>query len=264
MTKPNNYKQVTMKQLVDRKLEDIIGNQYLHAFYDVMSQIGEQYGPIIIKEGKDPFKKEICERNYVIYISFILGCLHGKEILGKEYVNGEITKHFEDYSDKAKEAYEKFLKYRIMRKKGATQNNNEKEEESQLKRINVRPDFVIHDSHKEDYDTTGQKLVVEAKSTFYLDELDFCWDLMKLNFYLDKLNFQNCIYMIVNTSKADIKKMINLYTEEFNYFSNDLSKLWFFVQNQDEEKMLPLELYQLIEQQNEENREVRLETILTK
>ena len=231
-----------------------------------MSQIGEQYGPIIIKEGKNPFKKEICERNYVIYISFVLGCLYGKEIIeSKEYVNGEITKHFVNFSDDTKEVYEKFLKFKMMRKQGIVSPNiNEKEEESQLKRINVRPDFVIHDSHKEDYDTTGQKLVVEAKSTFYLDELDFCWDLMKLNFYLDKLNFQNCIYMIVNTSKADIKKMINLYTEEFNYFSNDLSKLWFFVQNQDEEKMLPLELYQLIEQQNEENREVRLETILTK
>jgi hypothetical protein len=69
--------------------------------------------------------------------------------------------------------------------------------------------------------------------------------------------------MIVNTSKTDIQNMINLYTEKINYFSNDLSKMWFFVQNQDKEKMLPLELYQLIEQQNEESREVRLESILT-
>jgi len=247
-----------MKQLVDRKLEDIIGNKYLHAFYDVMSQIGEQYGPIIIKEGKKPFKKEICERNYIIYISFILGCLHGKEILvRKEYINGEITKHFEDYSDKAKEAYEK---YKIMRnERTVSKNNNKKEEDSQFKQINVRPDFVIHDSHEEDYDTVGQKLVVEAKSTLYLDELDFCWDLMKLNFYLDKLKFQNCIYMIVNTSKADIQKMINLYTEKFDYFSDDLSKLWFFVQNQDKNKMLPLELYQLSDQPTSENCEVRSE-----
>lgn len=251
-----------MKQLVDRKLGDIIGNQYLHAFYVVMSQIGEQYGPIIIKEGKNPFKKDICERNYVIYISFILGYMFGKEMIeSKEYVNGEITKHFEDFSDEAKEAYEKYLRYKKMRK-NVSPNNNEKEL-FQLKRINVRPDFVIHDSHNEDYDIAGQKLVVEAKSSLYLDELDFCWDLMKLNFYLDKLNFQNCIYMIVNTSKADIQNMINLYTEKINYFSNDLSKMWFFVQNQDKEKMLPLELYQLIEQQNEESREVRLESILT-
>lgn len=248
-----------MKQLVDRKLEDIIGNIYLHAIYDVMSQIGEQYGPIIIKDGKNLHKKEICERNYIIYISFILGCMYGKQIIDrKEYVNGEITKHFEHFSDKAKEAYEKF---KIMKKERTVSQNDNKKEESQLKWINVRPDFVIHESHKEDYETTGQKLVVEAKSTLYLDELDFCWDLMKLNFYLDKLKFQNCIYMIVNTSKADIQNMINLYTERFNYFSNDLSNLWFFVQNQDDNKMLPLELYQIIDQQNEESREVRLETI---
>lgn len=253
-----------MKQLVDRKLEDIIGNKYLHSFYEVMSQIGEQYGPIIIKDGKNPFKKEICERNYIIYISFILGYMCGKEIIErKEYVNGEITKHFEHFSDKEKKAYDQFLKFKIMKKKETSQNMNEKEIKSQLKRINVRPDFVIHESHKEDYETTGQKLVVEAKSTLYLDELDFCWDLMKLNFYIDKLNFQNCIYIIVNTSKADIQKMLNLYTEKFDYFSNDLSKLWFFVQNQDEKKMLPLELYQLIDQQYEESREVRLETIHT-
>lgn len=250
-----------MKQLVDKKIEDIIGNKYLHSFYEVMSQIGEQYGPIIIKEGKNLHKKEICERNYIIYISFILGCMYGKEIIDrKEYVNGEINKHFEHFSDKAKEAYEK---YKILKIERTVSQKDNKKEESQLKRINVRPDFVIHESHKEDYETTGQKLVVEAKSTLYLDELDFCWDLMKLNFYLDKLKFQNCIYMIVNTSKADIQKMINFYTDEFNYFSNDLSKLWFFVQNQDEKKMLPLELYQLIDQQNVESREVRLETIHT-
>lgn len=253
-----------MKQLVDRKFEDIIGNKYLHAIYNVMSQIGEEYGPIIIRDGKNPLKKEICERNYVIYVSFVLGCLYGKEIIeSKEYVNGEITKHFDNYSDEAKAAYDKYLRYKKMRKNGILSPNNYEQEEFHLKRINVRPDFVIHDSHKEDYDTAGQKLVVEAKSSLYLDDLDFCWDLMKLNFYLDKLNFQNCIYMIVNTSKADIQKMINFYTDEFNYFSNDLSKLWFFVQNQDEKKMLPLELYQLIDQQNVESREVRLETIHT-
>jgi hypothetical protein len=247
-----------MKQLVDKKIEDIIGNKYLHSFYEVMSQIGEQYGPIIIKDGKNLHKKEICERNYIIYISFILGCMYGKEIIDrKEYVNGEITKHFEHFSDEAKEAYEK---YKILKIERTVSQKDNKKEESQLKWINVRPDFVIHESHKEDYETTGQKLVVEAKSTLYLDELDFCWDLMKLNFYLDKLKFQNCIYMIVNTSKADIQKMINFYTDEFNYFSNDLSKLWFFVQNQDDNKMLPLELYQLCDKPTSKNCVVRCKT----
>lgn len=248
-----------MMKLVGKEFKDIKDEKYLRVFYNVMSKIGEQYGPIVTKEGKSPFKKEICERNYIIYISFILGCMYGNKLLeSKDYINGEIYKHLNSFSDKSKDAYEKFLKFKNSRKKKEGGQN-----EQLFDDLNVRPDFVIHDSHSEDYETIGQKLIVEAKSSLYLDDVDFCWDLMKLNFYLEKLKFHNCIYMIVNTTKTEIQKMIDLYTTNINYYSNDLPNLWFFVQNQDKDQMLPVELYQLSKVEDDKDSTKKTETIYT-
>ena len=98
-----------------------------------------------------------------------------------------------------------------------------------------------------------QFLLVKDKPLFFystktfndLDEIDFCWDFLKLNFYVDEFKFKNALYMLVNIDRKQIIKMFNIYREKIGYYCNDMSKIWLFVQKWDGEKMSSVNIYQI-------------------
>ena len=109
----------------------------------------------------------------------------------------------------------------------------------------MRPDFVVHESHEKDYEIDGQKIIIEAKTTNHLIEMDFWWDLLKLNVYIDELKFENAIYIIVNANKNDVDNYVKSYYDKIKYKSGKINKLWFFMQNWDNDKMGKIHIYQL-------------------
>ena len=192
--------------IIDKSEKDIEKEKYLHLLYKVMMQVGQEIGPVIVRtKSNDPSSVDINERNYVIYLSYILGKIEGespnKTLLETDYINGEIYKQIRSLAnDDAKGAYEKFVN--LEKRKERKCNVSPKDY------VNVRPDFVIHQSHKNDYETEGQKLIIEAKATNDLDKVDFCWDFLKLNVYIEEFKFDNAIYMLINTTKEQIKEIL--------------------------------------------------------
>lgn len=221
-----------------------------------MNKTGKRVGPIIVRmDRKDPLNIAINERNYVIYLSYILGSLKGgvigkyKKVLRTDFLNGEIYKQIKSVANgDAKIAYDNFDK---LKNEKHTHNCVDRIESRDY--INVRPDFVIHTDHKNEYEFGGQKLIVEAKTTKDIDEIDFCWDFLKLNVYINEFCFQNAIYILVNSNKDIIERLLKVYKEKVNYFAHDINKLWFFVQGWDGKKMTPITIYQIEEKTNDNN-----------
>lgn len=230
--------------LIEKCIKDIRYKRFLYHIYKAMGQVGRKIGSVIVHaDDNNPLNIKVNERNYIIYLSYILGTIESTTkngFLGNTYyINGEIYKQIQSLANgKAKNAKESFDKFR----------NEKRNNEENLKTedyINVRPDFVIHASHDKVYDYKGQKLIIEAKTTRNLDDIDFCWDFLKLNVYVDEFKFANAIYMLVNTNKEHIEDMLNLYKNEIGYFCNDMKKIWFFVQDWSGKEMLPVEIYQM-------------------
>ena len=230
--------------LIDKSVDDIRNRKYLYIMYKVMKKIGRKIGPVIVRmDNQHQLNIDINEWNYVIHLSYLLGKMEGgakkKVLLDTDYINGEIYKQVRSTNNSnARKAQEKFDQFK---KEKDTKMSNKASKDY----INVRPDFVIHQSHDVDYDYRGQKLIIEAKTTKDLDEIDFCWDFLKLNFYVDEFKFKNALYMLVNIDRKQIIKMFNIYREKIGYYCNDMSKIWLFVQNWDGEKMSPVNIYQI-------------------
>lgn len=240
-----------MLKLVEKSTINIRNRKYLKLIYKAMDSIGHNYGAIITnysKEGNDSNRIEICERNYIIFLSYILGKMDSNstssKISDKLYLNGEVYKRLDSMEDKEiNKAFDRFNK--LLEEKQKNKDNKCEEKQKKDKYKNVRPDFVIHKSHNEDYETKGQKLVIEAKTTSNLKEEDFCWDFIKLNAYIDNLKFKQAIYIIVNADIKDINKCLKSYSDKIKYTSNRIDRLWFFIQNWNGKNMDPIRLYQV-------------------
>lgn len=235
-----------MMKLYKKHVKDIQNNRYLYAIFRAMKEIGETYSAIITREDeKDKSKIIINERNYVIYLSYILGYLQGsKKYLRfnyNDFVNGEICKYFDVYkdNDSVRKAYVQFLEYQKLK------SGKEDAVFCEIKDRRIRPDFVIHSSHKEDYEIKGQKLILEAKTTPKLDDVVFCWDLLKLHFYLNKLKFNNAVYIIVNTKMEIIAEMAEVFYSRIFPNCRNRNKLWFFVQNRTGNGIMPVNIFQI-------------------
>lgn len=235
--------------LTKKTVADIRHSKYLYMMFKSMRRVGRKMGSVLVcMDNDEPINIAINERNYIIYLSYILGSLRGGKIgkynktLGSvDYINGELYKQIQSISDgDAKDAYKDFIDYKN-RKKG--EENSDKIESRDY--VNTRPDFVIHNNHKKQYEDSGQKLIIEAKTTNRLNEVDFCWDLLKLNVYINEFHFQNAIYMLVNTNKDQIEYLLNYYNDIIHYYAHDITKLWFFVQKWNGKQLLPVEIFQL-------------------
>ena len=225
-------------------VEDIRYKKYLYAVYKAMKMIGEKY-PVVItkKDENDSNQIEINERNYIIYLSYVLGYLQGKsgnKMFKDDYfINGELYKSIDILSnERSRDAHRALMQFKL-REKRKKHFVNEKQY------INIRPDFVIHISHTPSNCHLGQKLIVESKTTSKLDVIDFCWDFLKLNLYIDELHFNNALYLIINQNKETIEEMIDVFYKEIKYDKLNLSKIWFYAQNWDGAKMNDIKIYQI-------------------
>ena len=112
----------SQNMLIRKKVDDIKNNKYLYAIYGAMKQIGKQHGAVIVQVIENhPYKININERNYIIFLSYILGTIQGRlknKIIGRhDFINGEIFKKIEstDKSD-IKEAHEKYVNIKTTKK----------------------------------------------------------------------------------------------------------------------------------------------------
>jgi len=187
------------KQVVD---------DYVTACFRIMSklQLNE-----FLQYGKNT--SELYERNYIIVFSYHLGQKYST-LLKNDTVNGELCKKIKLTSKITRTTFE-HLKY---------SNYDEV--------VSFFPDFVIHinDSNR-NLIPENQKLILEAKTTPNLTSKGFYWDFFKLNLYLTKLKYRNAIYLILNSSKTKIDRLLTSYFSKCYYYDKgNLDRLFFFIQ----------------------------------
>lgn len=110
-------------------------------------------------------------------------------------------------------------------------------------KIEVIPDFVIHESHNPDCSNSekGQYLVLEAKTSKQLGEYYFMRDLFKLNAYLAGLHFQNAVFLVINKSAKTIDDYIASYkNKKYYWYDHVKRKLCFFIQEKDTPELYKL------------------------
>ena len=195
-----------MVKLSDRIYKkDVHKNKYLILCYDIMRIIQKDHKAVVSKPEKDNLKV-IYERNYIITFSYLMGRKAGySKLLSDKLVNGEITKEFILYSQ-----------------------NHDYETREKIKpgRKHYCPDFVIHTSHeKSNKKYKGQYLIMEAKTTSELEKEDFYWDLFKLNLYVDKLDYDTAVYLIVNTPISKISEMVDEYNDNNYWYTSKIENV---------------------------------------
>jgi len=178
------------------------------------------------KENKevDGDEAQIYERNYIITLTIELvrmSCCQNSHNLDG-IINGEVLKRLSLSDSSVQKKYVNIRKALNSNYKG-----NKKE-------IYVLPDFLIHESHSFEegkLDEKHQHLAMEAKTKTIKRKELFFLDLLKLNYYLDTLNFANVVYLLVGTSIKTIDDYLESYLKEVEYKSSKASKqLYFFIQ----------------------------------
>lgn len=156
---------------------------------------------------------ELYERNYVITFSYYLGCDYSS-LLKDDVINGELSKKID-------------IRTRLMSK-----TLEDLKYSSYDKYVSFVPDFVIHTNESNRKLTPEtQKLIMEVKTTPHLTKKGFNWDFFKLNVYLNKLKYRNAVYLILNTSKVKIDKLLASYFSEKHYYDEErISQLLFIIQ----------------------------------
>ena len=195
-----------MVKLSDRIYKkDVCSNRYLVLCYDIMRIIQKDHKTVVSKPESDKLKG-IYERNYIITFSYLMGRKAGySKLLSDKFVNGEIIKDFILYpqndDDKTRRRIYPSRKYYC-------------------------PDFIIHTSHLKSNDNyVGQYLRMEAKTTSELKKKDFYWDLFKLNLYVEKLDYDTAVYLIVNTTISQVKAMIDEYDEKKYWYTRKIGNI---------------------------------------
>lgn len=99
------------------------------------------------------------------------------------------------------------------------------------------PDIVFHESH-EKKDAGKQHMIGEVKTTKSLYLKNFKHDFLKLNLYLDKLNFEKAVYFLIYTSKEKVEKLLEEYmTQDDVYLSPKSENIFFLIQGELHEKV---------------------------
>lgn len=166
----------------------------------------------------------VYERNYVIALAVELAKRHERlDTTGlKEVISGEVVKSLSLAYSSVRELYVRIRKELDKHYKG------------KKKDIFVLPDFLIHESHSYQdgkLDEEHQHLAMEVKTREIKRKELFQLDFLKLNYYLDSLNFANVIYVLVGTPVKTIDDYIESYYNEIKYKSAKASKqLYFFIQ----------------------------------
>lgn len=97
-----------------------------------------------------------------------------------------------------------------------------------IQEFSLIPDFIIH-KNQADILERNQRLIVEVKTEQNISYTKFAYDFLKLVIYLNKFQFQNAIFLSVNTSPDIIKGYLKKYFQEKMYLPNDYKKLYIVV-----------------------------------
>lgn len=90
------------------------------------------------------------------------------------------------------------------------------------------PDFIIH-KDQEDVNSENQRLIAEVKTEKQLSYKKFVWDFFKLNLYLEKLKFQNGIFLTVNCSETIILSHLEAYIRQRIFITTNPEKLFLII-----------------------------------
>ena len=225
--------------------EILLGNPYLQIAYQTICDIhnDDKYVCELLElddddddesknDDKDNFKYIIYERNYIISLTSIYTerrmNLPSVELQG--YLNGEVAKKLYLSNDTRKQDIQdrKYLEKYIEIKQLFPKKYVGRDQ------IHVFPDFLIHDFNSFDSDKVSretQHLIMEAKTTKITDEKYFWLDFLKLNFYIEKLQFDNAVYLILGTPLSSINTYIQNYMNKIRVTCGDeIHHLFFIIQ----------------------------------
>ena len=217
-----------MKKLLLNEIpqESIKDKVYVNYCFSAMSKICDYMSWVLnFKEDDEDIDdaSRIYERNYIITLASLLSQINNNKKMG--LIGGEVAKSFEVGSnDKYKEFYA----------------NIRKKQNSSYKKTTtiVFPDFLIHEDHcKTNITREKQHFILEAKTNLIKDDTYFHLDFLKLNFYIENLNFDNAAYLIVNNNLSTIQAYLDSYVKEVGHYFNDIfDRLYFFIQEEYKQK----------------------------
>lgn len=218
-------------ELTEAKLK--MANSYLRIAFDTICNIqkDDKYVCELIdmddEYGDDDSKYKVYERNFII--SLASKFFENKTQLSISnlpgYVNGEVAKKLKinEFDDKS------YLEMYIQIKRIKNASYKDKEQ------IHVFPDFLIHEFNSFDsinMRREAQHFIMEAKTTEIKDETKFWLDFLKLNFYIEKLKFDNAAYFILGTPLSRINTFIQNYMDDEGVVccGNEINRLFLIVQ----------------------------------
>ena len=205
------------------------GNSYLEDAYNTINSIQNHIQCICGYKDEDDeidgSDSQIYERNYIINLA---SRLSNKDNT-KEFINGEVAKKLHLTYDTPKQNIpdRKYLDKYIEIKRMFKEDYKAKEQ------IHVFPDFLIHESNSFDDNMSRktQHIIMEAKTTKITDEKYFWLDFLKLNFYIEKLQFDNAVYLIIGTPLSSINTYIQNYMNKIGVScGEEIHRLFFIVQ----------------------------------
>ena len=223
----------TIKYKYELSDKDIVKpNLYLQKVYEAICDIHGHVECICDYKDEDDeidgSDIQIYERNYIINIASRFSNSNTEKIL----ISGEVAKklHLTQDAQQCNDEDKRYLlKYIDIRKRM----NNKYEGRDQ---IHVFPDFLIHDDHYFDISKMSRKtqhLILEAKTAAITTakEMYFFLDFLKLNFYIEKLQFDNAVYFMLGTKMKDINAFIQNYMDNEQLSCGDeINRLFFIVQ----------------------------------
>lgn len=113
----------------------------------------------------------------------------------------------------------------------ATYNKLCNENNKIIKSITTIPDFFIH-KHQNEKNNINQKLIVEVKTKPNIDENDFFLDLFKLNIYVEKYNFQNGVFLILNNEITRVQTLAKNYLKRRLYLAPiNRDRIYFYIKS---------------------------------
>lgn len=201
--------------------EAIIDKNYVYFCFNAMKMISDSMSWVMNFKDDDSNVDDISriyERNYIItFVSKLSEAGFSK----LDLIGGEVAKSFDVGLN------QNYAKLYAKIKRGMNPNYN------RTPSI-VFPDFLIHKSHgKESINRSNQHFIIEAKTNVIEKKEYFYLDFLKLNFYLENLNYDNAAYLIINNKKSDIQSYLNGYTDELTYYYKGICEnLYFFIQEE--------------------------------
>lgn len=102
------------------------------------------------------------------------------------------------------------------------------------KSSNYFPDLVFHENHnQQDLVPQKQHLICEVKTSKNIDNNAFSRDFIKLNYFLDELNYRTAAYILVRSRKSLIEKRLGTYVEKGLFQSARMHNDIYFLIQQD-------------------------------